>query len=207
MKLVYLSGYGLWNAWSVWKNVGSRVLIYIYISFYTWARFKGDLNRRHATCPFDWNGMKICTYIRFSLHFSPCLLKLDIWKSRKYACECCHFVPNSLCQWRHEQGRNMEQKYQTQSQSFLVFVGKEWTCMAASWDAQFDRKRNSFGVNIDTTVKGIHLVWILTQQSKQLIWCEYWHSNQSNSFGVNLDNRIHLVWILTQQSKEFILCE
>ena len=48
----------------------------------------------------------------FSLNFWTCLIKTDIYKSRKHDRECGHLVSKSLCQWHHQQAQNVLRKYQ-----------------------------------------------------------------------------------------------
>ena len=87
---------------------------------------QGALKPRSTTGPNDRNGIEN----RHIAHFQFLVLfikQLNIWKLLNYNCECCHFVPNSLCQWHQEQGQNMCQKYQIWHKPILHFNGKKWT--------------------------------------------------------------------------------
>ena len=46
----------------------------------------------------------------FSVNVCSCLLRTDVWKSRKHGRECRHFASASQCLWHNEQGRCVQQK-------------------------------------------------------------------------------------------------
>ena len=137
-------------------------------------------------------------------------------KVAKHDCEYCQLVPRSLCKWAMNKAGIWSKSIKLRANIFCYSLVKSEPARLRPEELRYPPKywhncqRNSFCVNIDTAVKGIHLVWILTQQSKEFSLCEYWHNSQRNSFCVHIFTTIkglHFVWILTQQSKQFMLCE
>lgn len=65
-----------------------------------------------------WSWAKTWTQNSSLLEFtSSCLLKFAARKLRKHDRECCHVVPNSLCQWRHKHSWHVWQKYHLHQES------------------------------------------------------------------------------------------
>lgn len=77
------------------------------------------------------------------------------------------------------------EKYRLESLDIFFFLFFFYTWARFKVDLN---QKNSFCMNGDTAVKGIHFVWILTQHSKEFIWCEYWH--QKNSLYMNIDTTV-----------------
>ena len=58
-----------------------------------------------------------------------------------------HFVPCSLCACKQEEDQHLWQKYPRHNERtfFPAFIGKEWTYMAAPWEAQiWNKEKYSF---------------------------------------------------------------
>ena len=77
----------------------------------------------------EWNK----TYGNLSATFRPSLFKLDIWKLRKHGHK--HCESDKVCDIRNRPGMCGRSVHYITSPS-LFFNGKEWTNMAAPWQAQ-----------------------------------------------------------------------
>lgn len=84
-------------------------------------RIGREKRKKSITGLIDKNGIKY-THSSFCFNFWSYLLKIEVWKSRKQDCGCCHFVPRCLYEWRHEQGRHMQQKCQTRQEPTFFFL-------------------------------------------------------------------------------------
>ena len=94
---------------------------------------KGDPKWRNTTDPVDRNGIKKIKIKNTKKNQTPVfhwflvclfcfLLRDNGWKSGKQDRKCCHFLPSSLYQWRHEQDRHVWWKYQKRHEQTLYFL-------------------------------------------------------------------------------------
>ena len=100
--------------------------------------------KHHRLCRKGWGRRKknthIYTYIflnRFLFAFLLFCL-FDVWKWWKHNRECCHFAPDSLCQWHHnvwqKWRQNVWQKCQTRQKGHPVcFPFIEWFVFVYEW--------------------------------------------------------------------------
>ena len=105
--------------------------------------FKGQPSRRNLTDPVNRNGTDNGHKQLFSRFPAPFVKNRHLkWTSRKHDRVCCHFIPSSLCQWRHKQAAMCSKRIKimirdepTEPFSSLIDKGRtSMLCSLSSWN-------------------------------------------------------------------------